>query len=151
MKNINSWNDVALFTQTYFSFSVKNPHSFVSHPFFKKITFCRSALTGRLRVSAKCTLLASLGFEDGVCIEKHLIQMAMNMTKAIPISRTAHLKKKIKKSQYDIVITKNIVWLLLKYYLGNSISKLNKILLDGTWKLWKKSVYMVKSIYFLYL
>jgi hypothetical protein len=39
----------------------------------------------------------------------------------------------------------------LKYYLGNSISKLNKILLDGTWKLWKKSIYTVKSIYFLYL
>ena len=41
-------------------------------------------------------------------------------------------EKKDKKSQYDIVITKNIVWLLLKSYLGNNISKFNKILLDGT-------------------
>ena len=120
-----------IYTNIFFIFCQK-PTFLCINSILKKITFCRSALTGRLRVSAKCTLLASLGFEDGVCIEKHLIQMAMNMTKAIPISRTAHLKKKIKKSQYDIVITKNIVWLLLKYYLGNSISKLNKILLDGT-------------------
>ena len=41
-------------------------------------------------------------------------------------------KKDKKTSQYDIVITKNIVRLLLKYYLGNNISKLNKILLNGT-------------------
>ena len=35
-------------------------------------------------------------------------------------------EKKDKKSKYDIAITKNIVWLLLKSYLGNNISKLNK-------------------------
>ena len=56
-------------------------------------TFCCSALTGRLRVSVKCKFLANLGFEEGVCIAKHLIKMAMNMTKAMPISRTAHLEK----------------------------------------------------------
>ena len=47
-------------------------------------------LTGRLRVSENWRFFGRFGFEDGVWIAQHRINIAIKMTKVMPIKSTAH-------------------------------------------------------------
>ena len=74
-------------------------------------TFCCSDLTGLLSVSVKCKFFGNLGLEDGVWMAQHLMKMAIKMTKAIPISRTAH-----QCWVTHCIIVKKVSWLKSRFF-----------------------------------
>lgn len=58
--------------------------------FFFHFTILRRVCIGCLKVSENLLAGGFLGFEEGVCTAQHLINIPINIMKAIPIKRQAH-------------------------------------------------------------